>query len=231
MRKYNTLLFDLDDTILDFAKGEKAALTALFEEMKVENVQDVMNDYAVINKSLWNDLEKGRVGRDYVLNNRFFMLFKKYNMEVDGKEVEDRYRSYLDLQHEYIDGAEEILKNLCKDYKLYLITNGVSKTQFKRIKDAKLERCFEEVFVSEDIGYQKPAEEFFEAVMKKVPDFELKKALVIGDSLTADIKGGIMSGIDTCWFNPGKIKNHTGIKPDYEINNLYEIYDVLQIRN
>ncbi len=107
MKKYNTLLFDLDDTILDFTKGEKAALTALFEEMKVENVQDAMKDYAVINKSLWNDMENGKIGRDYVLNNRFSILFKKYNIDVDGKEIEKRYRHYLDLQHEYMDGAEE----------------------------------------------------------------------------------------------------------------------------
>lgn len=227
MKKYNILLFDLDDTILDFTKGEKSALAALFEDMKVESVQDFMNDYAVINKSLWNDMEDGKIERDYILNNRFYMLFKKHGAEVDGKEIEKKYRYYLDLQHEYIDGAEEILKDLCRDCRVYLITNGVSATQFKRIKDSKLEGSFKEVFVSEDIGYQKPAKEFFEAAIKKIPDFELKKALVIGDSLTADIKGGISAGIDTCWFNPNKIKNFTDIKPDYEISSLREIYNVL----
>ncbi len=227
MKKYNILLFDLDDTILDFTKGEKAALSELFEEMHVESVTDFMSDYAVINKSLWTDMENGKIERDYILNNRFYMLFKKHGTEVDGKEIEKKYRYYLDLQHEYIDGAEEILKDLCRDCRVYLITNGVSATQFKRIRDAKLEGSFKEVFVSEDIGYQKPAKEFFEAAIKKIPDFELKKALVIGDSLTADIKGGISAGIDTCWFNPNKIENLTDIKPDYEISSLLEIYNVL----
>lgn len=227
MKKYNTLLFDLDDTILDFTKGEKVALTALFEEMNMSNVQDIIDDYVVLNKSLWRELEKGKVTRDYVLNNRFSMLFNKYNKHVDGEEIEKKYRYYLDLQHEYIDGAEEILKDLCKDYKLFIITNGVSNTQFKRIKDANIERCFTEIFVSEDIGYQKPAKEFFDAILKKINDFDLRKTLIIGDSLTADIGGGISAGIDTCWFNPNRIENLTDIKPTYEINKITDLYDIL----
>lgn len=228
MKKYSTLLFDLDDTILDFTNGEQVALTKLFEEMNINDVQMVINDYVVLNKSLWNNLEKGLLERDYLLNHRFSMLFKKYNIEVDGEEIEKKYRNYLDMQHDCIDGAKELLNNLFKEYKIYLITNGVSKTQLKRIKDANLEHYFTEVFVSENIGYQKPAIEYFNAISKKIRDFELGKSLIIGDSLTADITGGISAGIDTCWFNPRHIENLTEIKPTYEINKLNELYKILK---
>lgn len=226
--KYTTLLFDLDDTILDFTKGEKIALTLLFEEMKIENIKDVINEYVMLNKSLWKEIEKGTLTRDYVLNNRFAMLFDKYSKKVDGVKVEERYRHYLDLQHEMIDGAEEILKDLCKLCKIYIITNGVSKTQFRRIKDSKLEEIFADIFISEDIGYQKPANKYFEAVIKKIPDFNLRKTLIIGDSLTADILGGIQNDIDTCWFNLNKIENLTDIKPTYEIFKLSDLYEILK---
>lgn len=226
--KYNTLLFDLDDTILDFTKGEKKALTALFNEMQLKNVPNAMDDYVILNKYLWNELEKGNVTRDYILNTRFSMLFKKYNRDVDGEEVEKRYRQYLNLQHDCIEGAEEILRDLCKNYKLYIITNGVSDTQYKRIRDANLEQCFENVFVSEDIGYQKPAAEYFKAVINKIPGFDLRKTLIIGDSLTADIDGGTRINIHTCWFNPQNVENHTDVKPTYEIHKLNDLYEILK---
>lgn len=226
--KYTTLLFDLDDTILDFTKGEQIALTLLFEEMNVENVQDIIDEYVVLNKSLWKEIEKGTLNRDYVLNNRFSMLFDKFGKQVDGEKVEERYRHYLDLQHEFIEGAQEILEDLCKLYKIYIITNGVSKTQLKRIRDTKLEEIFTDIFVSEDIGFQKPAKEYFEAVINKIPDFNLRKTLIIGDSLTADIAGGIQNDIDTCWLNLNKVENLTDIKPTYEIYKLSDLYKILK---
>ncbi len=156
------------------------------------------------------------------------MLFERFGMQVDGEKIEERYRHYLDLQHEFIEGAHEILKNLCKLYKIYIITNGVSKTQLKRIKDTKLEGIFTDIFVSEDIGFQKPAKEYFDAVIKKIPDFNLRKTLIIGDSLTADIAGGLQNNIDTCWINLNKVENLTDIKPTYEIYKLSDLYEILK---
>lgn len=226
--KYTTLLFDLDDTILDFTKGEHIALTLLFEEMNIENVQNVIDEYVVLNKSLWKEIEKGTLHRDYVLNNRFSMLFDKLGKQVDGERVEERYRHYLDLQHEFIEGAQEILNDLSKLYNIYIITNGVSKTQLKRIKDTKLDGIFTDIFVSEDIGFQKPAKEYFDAVIKKIPNFNLRKTLIIGDSLTADIAGGLRNNIDTCWINLNKVENLTDIKPTYEIYKLSDLYEILK---
>lgn len=224
---YTTLLFDLDDTILNFSRGEQAALVSLFKEMNVENVQEIIDEYVLLNKSLWREIEKGSLSRDYVLNKRFSLLFEKFDRKVDGVQVENRYRYFLEMQHELIEGAEEVLRKLHETHKIYIITNGVFKTQIKRIKDSKLEGIFDGIFVSEEIGYQKPVKEYFEVVMRKIPEFNLRKTLIIGDSLTADVLGGTQNNIDTCWFNLKKEQNHTKIKPKYEINSLREIYEII----
>lgn len=187
----------------------------------------MMNEYKELNKSLWQDLEKGKVSRDYVLNNRFSLLFGRYNRTVDGIKVESRYRYYLDLQHDCIEGADELLKNLNNEYRLYVISNGVSNTQYKRLRDSNLEQYFQKIFISEDIGFGKPMKDFFVAVMKQIPEFDLKNTLIIGDSLTADILGGTVMDMDTCWFNPHNKVNETTIIPKYEINRLSDLYKIL----
>jgi 2-haloacid dehalogenase len=131
------------------------------------------------------------------------------------------------LQHDCIDGAVELLNSLQSKYQLYIITNGVSKTQYKRLHDAKLDQYFKKIFVSEDIGYQKPMKEYFEAIIQRIPNFDFKTTLIIGDSLTADILGGSQMNIDTCWFNPGMKENDTDIKPAYEIYQLCDFNKVL----
>lgn len=229
MNKYNILLFDVDDTILDFKKGEQQALDALFTELNLNksNRDILIEDFKLINSGLWRDLEKGLVTRDYVLNERFYILFKKYNKLVDGKEIEKRYRYYLNMQHEPITGAYDLLESLYNNYKLYIITNGASETQHKRLKDAKMDKYFDEIFISEEVVYEKPMKEFFDAATKQIPDYNPNTTLVIGDSLNADILGGLQFNLDTCWFNPHLKENNTEIKPTYEISKLSDLYEIL----
>lgn len=227
LSKYNILLFDVDDTILDFRKGEHKALHALFTELNIKDIEKVIDDFRFINSGLWRDLENGLVTRDYVLNERFSILFNKYGRLVDGKVIEDRYRYYLNMQHETISGAYSLLDSIYKKYRLFIITNGVSETQHKRLEDAKLMKYFERIFISDEIGFQKPMTEFFKAVAKDIPDFNLESSLVIGDSLNADIIGGTNYNLDTCWFNPNMKENNTNIKPTYEISKLSDIYRIL----
>ncbi len=228
MNKYNTLLFDVDDTILDFKKGEHQALNDLFTELQINDIEKIINDFKFINSGLWKDLENGLVTRDYVLNERFTILFKKYNKLVDGKEIEKRYRYHLNMQHEPIPGAYDLLESLYKKYSLYIITNGVSETQRKRLSDSKLYKYFDGLFISEEIGFEKPSKEFFNAVATRVQDFNIESTLVIGDSLTADILGGANYNMDTCWFNPQMKKNTTKIEPTYEIYNLMDLINILK---
>ncbi|EOP15492.1 MULTISPECIES: YjjG family noncanonical pyrimidine nucleotidase [Bacillus] len=230
MKKYKTLLFDVDDTLLDFQKAEKMALRMLFEEKGIPLTSEVEVQYKTINKSLWDAFEEGKMNRDEVVNTRFSILFKEYGEEVDGILFENNYRSYLEEGNQLIQGAFEFISQIQSEYDLYIVTNGISKTQDKRLRNAGLHTLFQDVFVSEDTGFQKPMKEYFDYVFERIPNFAPEEGLIIGDSLSADIKGGYVAGIDTCWFNPEKKSNNSEIVPTYEVQNFEELYAILKQR-
>ncbi|HWO76665.1 MAG TPA: YjjG family noncanonical pyrimidine nucleotidase [Bacillus sp. (in: firmicutes)] len=228
MKKYKTLFFDLDDTLLDFEAAEDAALQSLFKDQNLQLSPEIKANYQKINQALWKAYEEGKIDRDEVINTRFSLLFKEYGLEVDGAEIEKNYRRYLEEGHQLIDGALELISKLQNHFDLYVVTNGVSQTQYKRLTNSGLHPLFKDIFVSEDTGYQKPMKEFFDYVFARIPEFSAEQGLIIGDSLTSDIKGGYLSGMDTCWFNPTKKPNHTDIIPTYEIKELRELYQILE---
>lgn len=229
MNQYQTLLFDVDDTLLDFGAAEKLALQLLFEDQKMLLTSEIETHYKLINQGLWRSFEEGKMGRDEVLNTRFSILFREYGQEVEGALLERKYRSYLEEGHQLVDGAFELITDLQHQYDVYIVTNGVSKTQDRRLRDSGLYPLVKDIFVSEDTGYQKPMKEYFDVVFERIPNFSVEKALIIGDSLSADILGGNLAGLDTCWFNPGTKLNNTGIVPTYEIQHLDELYRLLNI--
>ena len=230
MKKYKTLLFDVDDTLLDFGAAEKLALQLLFEEQNIPLTSEVEEQYKKINQGLWRRFEAGELDRDEVVNTRFSILFNEYGKEMDGILLEKNYRSYLEQGHQLVDGAFVLISELHNDFDLYVVTNGVSKTQDKRLRDSGLFPLFRNIFVSEDTGYQKPMKEFFDYVFSRIPNFRVEEALIIGDSLSADIKGGELAGMDTCWFNPNMKYNHTNIKPSYQIHNLEELKQIVCVK-
>lgn len=227
MSTYQTLLFDVDDTLLDFGAAEDQALALLFAEQQIPFTKEIETTYKKLNKGMWADFEEGKISRDELVNTRFALLFEKYNHSVDGVLMEQSYRRFLEEGHELISGAFRLIQNLSKEYDLYIVTNGVSKTQDKRLRDSGLYPMFKDVFVSEDTGYQKPMKEYFDYVFQRIPNFDLEKSLIIGDTLSSDIKGGINVGLDTCWFNPAKQKNTTELTPTYQIEELEELYSIL----
>lgn len=230
MKKYKTLLFDVDDTLLDFQKAEKLALRMLFEERGIPLTKEIEAQYKKINKSLWDAFEEGEINRDEVVNTRFSILLKEYGEEVDGILFENNYRSYLEEGNQLMQGAFEFISQIQSEYDLYIVTNGVSKTQDKRLRNAGLHPLFQGIFVSEDTGFQKPRKEYFDYVFARIPNFAPEEGLIIGDSLSADIKGGYVAGIDTCWFNPEKKLNDSEIVPTYEVQNFEELYALLKQR-
>ncbi|MGF9767760.1 YjjG family noncanonical pyrimidine nucleotidase [Bacillus albus] len=230
MKKYKTLLFDVDDTLLDFQKAEKVALRMLFEERGIPLTREVEAQYKKINKSLWDAFEEGEINRDEVVNTRFSILLKEYGEEVNGILFENNYRSYLEEGNQLMQGAFEFISQIQSEYDLYIVTNGISKTQDKRLRNAGLHPLFQGVFVSEDTGFQKPMKEYFDYVFERIPNFAPEEGLIIGDSLSADIKGGYIAGIDTCWFNPEKKLNDSEIVPTYEVQNFEELYALLKQR-
>ncbi|RXT07068.1 YjjG family noncanonical pyrimidine nucleotidase [Ammoniphilus sp. CFH 90114] len=227
MKPYRTLFFDVDHTLLDFGATERQALRRLFEEQKFSLTLEMEEQYKRINQSLWRSFEEGKRSRDEVVNTRFSLLFKEYGREMDGVLLEKNYRTYLEEGHHLVQGALELITNLKDQYDLFIVTNGVSRTQFKRLKASGLLPLFKDVFVSEDTGYQKPMKEYFDYVFARISNFSVEQALIIGDSLSADIKGRQLAGLDTCWFNPERTLNDTEIKPTYQIQTLDELYRVL----
>lgn len=228
MSKYKVILFDADDTLLDFQASETASFKMLFKTLNIQYKEDFFEEYKKINRSLWKSFEKGEIPKEMIMKNRFLMLFDKLNINENSENAEKTYRQILSTSSHTIKGAIDICKKLKDTYDLYIVTNGIAKTQFGRLEKSGLDKLIKKVYVSEDIGYQKPSKEYFEAVFKDIPNINLKETIIIGDSLTSDIKGGINAGIDTCWYNPKKTENDTDIKPTYEINNLEEIFNVLE---
>lgn len=229
--KYKILLFDLDDTLLDFAANEADSLNKLFQQHGYTFTDELFQLYNSVNKQLWTDYENGHIVLSEVLNSRFSKTMSKLGVSVDGTEWEDQYREHLGNGCQLIEGALEVCQSLYKSHRLYVVTNGVAKTQLKRMKQSGLYEYFEAIYDSQSIGFQKPAIEFFDYVMNQIEDFNKSEALIIGDSLNTDIRGGKLAGIDTCWMNSKSQKSSTEIQSTYTIRRLDELYDICATGN
>lgn len=222
------LLLDLDDTILDFHKAERIAISNTIRTFGVEPTEEVLGRYHTINKWHWEQLELGKMTREEVLVGRFAVLFAEKKIDVDPVVVARTYERNLSIGHYFLPGAEEAVDALSKKYRLFLTSNGTASVQKGRMTSANLYRFFEKVFVSQEIGHNKPAKAYFDACFAQIPDFDPEKAMIVGDSLTSDILGGINAGIKTCWVNPSHASPKSGIVPDYEIEALHQLPALLE---
>lgn len=223
MKKYEILLFDADGTLLDFDRAEEEGIEGLLKHFGVPVTEENKEKYHLLNKSYWEKLERGEITRDQVLSLRFEEFFGSFGIKVDGMEVDRLYRTILDNGAFLIHGAIELLEALKERYLLYIITNGVASTQYKRLKMSGLDRYFKDIFISEEAGSQKPQMEFFEYCFSKMGRRDVENMLVIGDSLTSDIRGGNNAGIDTLWINLHGQENTKKVRVDYEASSLAEV--------
>lgn len=221
---YKALLFDVDQTLLDFKKTEDVAFRRLMMEEGIPYSQELFDVYETINHKLWHQYELGEINRDVVLNTRFILFYQAINQDKDASKLEERYQFFLSEGAYILPKAFDLIKKLSQEYPLYIITNGVANTQYKRLKKTGLFPFFKDIFISEEIGFQKPACEFFKYVFERIP-FLPSETVVIGDSLSSDIQGGINYGIDTIWYNPNQISGY--LQPTYEIKDLEELYFIL----
>lgn len=222
------LFLDLDDTILDFGKAEKAALTKTLGQFGVEPTERVCTRYSQINRSHWERLERREITRQQVLTGRFQVLFEELGRQADPCKLAESYEANLSMGHDFLPGAEQALEQLVKTHKLYIASNGTARVQYARIESARLARFFEGIFISEELGADKPSRAFFEACFSKIPGFDPQKAMIVGDSLTSDILGGQNAGIRTCWVNPSHKPRKEGIRVDYEIETLGQLEGLLE---
>ena len=222
------LFLDLDDTILDFHKAERIALSKSIREFGLEPTEEVLVRYHAINKWHWEQLEKGTMTRKEVLEGRFGMLFGERGIAVDATAVAKVYEKNLSIGHWFLPGAEEAVDALSKKYRLFLASNGTASVQKGRMTSANLYRFFEKVFVSQEIGHNKPSKAYFDGCFAQIPGFDPEKAMIVGDSLSSDIQGGINAGIKTCWVNPAHAENKNGVQPDLEIEALSQLPALLE---
>ena len=220
------LFLDLDDTILDFQKAERLALAKTLESFGLPPTDTVLARYHEINREHWERLERKELARQQVLVGRFAALFAEMGLSAQAEQVARAYEENLSQGHYFLPGAEEALKSLSKKYKLYLASNGTARVQAGRLKSAGIIPYFQEIFVSEEMGYNKPDPAYFDACFARIPGFRKDRAMMVGDSLTSDILGGIQAGIATCWVNP---HHKTGsIHPDFEIESIVQLEALLK---
>ena len=225
---YKFLLFDLDHTLLDFDTAEDIALTQLLKEEGVEDIRAYKDYYVPMNKVLWKDLEEKKITKQELVNTRFSKLFSHFGIEKDGVYLAERYQFYLAQQGQVFSGAMELLDSLIdRGYELYAATNGITAIQTGRMAQSGLAPYFNQVFISEQLQTQKPDALFYEKKGQQIAGFSKEKALMIGDSLTADIQGGNNADIDTIWYNPHHLENHTQAQPTYEVDSYQALLELL----
>ena len=222
------ILFDVDDTILDFHTAERNAIRQSFEELGIPVDETVLRRYSEINIACWRKLEKGEMTRDEVLVGRFEKLFEEMGVAFSARTAQDRYEALLESGHYFMPGAPELLETLFPRYDLYLVSNGNITTQDSRLKSAGIGPYFKDVFISERIGVNKPARAFFDACFAAIPGFRKEDALIVGDSLSSDILGAINAGVASCWYNPAGLSAEDAIRPDYEVRSLGELPPLLE---
>ena len=223
---YTTLFLDLDNTLLDFSKAEYHAIKTVLKNYGLPDDDKTAKIYSEINLSFWKRFEKGEIEKSEIFEGRFNRLAEVLGADIDVSAISKDYCLNLAEAHYTVDGAEEILTYLkAKGYYLCATTNGLSVTQYKRIKNSGIEPYFNKIFVSEDTGHQKPEKEYFDFVINSIPEKNRDNMLIIGDSQSSDILGGINSGIDTCWYNP--YNDTPKYQSRYEIKALAELKTIL----
>ena len=222
------LLLDLDDTILDFKMAERLAIPKTLSAFGVNVTEELLARYHAINKNCWEMLERGELTREEVGVRRFALVLAQEGVEGDAVACNALYLKNLAIGHYFLPGAEKAVQSLHKKYRLYLASNGNASVQEGRLTSSNLYPYFEKIFISEYLGANKPSKEFFERSFAQIPDFDPKKAMIVGDSLTSDILGGINAGIATCWVNPDHKPGKPEIKPDYEIESIAQLEALLE---
>lgn len=229
MPRFDILLWDVDGTLLDFIAAEKAAVQTLFREFGLGECTDEMVErYSRINKEYWERLERGELSKPEILIRRFADFFASEGLDASkAPEFNEQYQVRLGDTVVFCDDSYELLSSLRGRVKQYAVSNGTVVAQTRKLRRSGFDRLLDGVFLSEELGYEKPATEFFDRVFAAIGEPDRERVLIVGDSLTSDITGGNRAGIRTCWYNPKGEPNLTAAHADYEIRDLHGILDII----
>ncbi len=227
------ILWDIDATLLDFHAAEKAAIRSLFTRFGLgECTDEMLQRYSSINRTYWERLERGEMTKAEILVGRFVEFFEGEGIDSSvAPKFNEAYQLSLGDTIVYRDDCMNILRSLKGKVWQYVVSNGTVIAQTKKLRLSGIGELMDGIFLSEDLGVEKPNLAFFEKVFASVPPMDKSEILIVGDSLTSDIRGGNNAGILTCWYNPSKMSVDGDYKIDYEIENLNEIYEILRIEN
>ena len=223
-----TIFLDLDDTIRDFRRAERQAITRTLRRFDIPAAPAAAERYHQINRQQWELLERGELTRAQLLTRRFDLLFAELGVRRSSQDVQEVYEAELARGCFFMPGAQELLETLAPRYALYLATNGTPAVQHSRIAGAGIARCFRGIFISAEMGADKPSQAFFRACFDAIPDFDPAAALMVGDSLTSDIQGARNAGLRSCWYNPQGLAPRPDIPPDFTIRDLSELPPLLK---
>lgn len=227
--KYEIIIFDADETLFDFNKSEKEAFKNTMLQFNIEYDENYhLNIYKEINSKLWKEIEAGSITQQELKIERFKRLSVALDIDFNEIEFANCYAKNLANSSYLYDDSLKLIESLHKDYELILVTNGLTEIQDKRIRKSIIAKYFQDIVISEEVGVSKPNPKIFEYALKYIENLNKSKVLMVGDSLTSDIQGGINFGIDTCWFNPHKIENETDFKPTYEISNIMKLNNIVK---
>ena len=228
MAKYYCILFDADNTLLNFDAAESKALAETLVNYGIEPDAETVQTYRTINEELWRQLEKGQIRREKLMSERFSRFLKAIDAAGDGAEMNRYYLEQLSTHPDLMSPeVPNVLRELSEVATLAIVSNGFQKVQTRRIAESGIGAFMEEVFISEKMDSEKPNRKIFDGALRTLGVENREHVLMVGDSLTSDMQGGMNAGLDTCWFNPHHVENPGKVIPTYEIASLEELYPLV----
>lgn len=230
MKKIKAILYDVDGTLLDFEIQEEVALRYCFKKYNLgELSEEKLELYKRINLGYWEMFEKNLITKEKLVVKRFEDYLEALGVKLDAEEVNDTYFSKLGDTIVFKDNSYELVKSLKGKIKQYVVTNGAIRVQKTKLAKSGFDKLMDDVFISDEVGYQKPRKEFFDAIKNRLGDIANDEILIVGDSLTSDMKLADNCNLISCFYNPKKKDYKVDFKIDYEISDLNEVKKICQL--